>query len=200
MRTSDLPHRPGPRLEHIETGSPPRGRRNDREPHHELALPDTELLRSSQPRGVSQVTAPDQLRQLIDPFFKLLGWDIDNGKRATEQYRQVIHEDAIKICGVTKASDYAFRIGGVAKFSVEAKKASVNLREDAPAAFRLRRYAWTGCLRGQGKEEAGDGQSLCVRVRRSISDSAGCSRKSTTGTTLGSSTSRQRRAGRSPIN
>jgi len=61
-------------------------------------------------------------REFIDPFFKALGWDIDNEQGYAEAYKDVVHEDAIKIGGATKAPDYAFRIGGVRKFFVEAKR------------------------------------------------------------------------------
>jgi type I restriction-modification system DNA methylase subunit/predicted type IV restriction endonuclease len=85
-------------------------------------------------------------RDFIDPFFMALGWDVDNREGYAEQYREVIHEDAIKIGGATKAPDYCFRIGGVRKFFVEAKKPSVNLDQDMSAAFQVRRYAWTAKL------------------------------------------------------
>ena len=52
-------------------------------------------------------------REFIDPLFKSLGWDIDNEGGYAEAYKDVIHEDAIKIGGSTKAPDYCFRIGGV---------------------------------------------------------------------------------------
>jgi len=60
--------------------------------------------------------------EFIDPFFKALGWDMTNEKGYAEAYKEVIHEDAIKVGGATKAPDYAFRIGGVRKFFVEAKR------------------------------------------------------------------------------
>jgi hypothetical protein len=57
-----------------------------------------------------------QVRQeFINPFFKMLGWDMDNEKGYAEQYKDVIHEDAIKIGGHTKAPDYGFR-GSVPRF------------------------------------------------------------------------------------
>jgi hypothetical protein len=42
-------------------------------------------------------------REFIDPFFGCLGWDIDNKQGFAEAYKDVIHEDAIKIGGATKA-------------------------------------------------------------------------------------------------
>ncbi len=62
-------------------------------------------------------------RDFIDPFFKALGWDIDNENGYAESYREVIHEDRIKIGKATKAPDYSFRLaGGKRLFFVEAKK------------------------------------------------------------------------------
>ena len=56
-------------------------------------------------------------REFIDPLFGLLGWDIDNRDGYAEAYKDVIHEDAIKIGGAHKAPDYCFRIGGTASSS-----------------------------------------------------------------------------------
>lgn len=85
-------------------------------------------------------------REFIDPFFKALGWDIDNEQGFAEAYKDVIHEDAIKVGATTKAPDYSFRIGGLRKFFLEAKKPFVDIKEDIHPAFQLRRYAWTAKL------------------------------------------------------
>lgn len=42
-------------------------------------------------------------REFIDPFFKALGWDIDNEQGYAEAYKDVVHEDAVKIGGNTKS-------------------------------------------------------------------------------------------------
>ena len=85
-------------------------------------------------------------REFLDPFFEALGWDVVNRSGHAEAYKDVIHEDSIKIGGVTKAPDYCFRIGGTRKFFLEAKKPSVNLKEDISPAYQLRRYAWSAKL------------------------------------------------------
>jgi hypothetical protein len=36
-------------------------------------------------------------KDFIDPFFKALGWDMNNSAGNAEAYREVIHEDKIKI-------------------------------------------------------------------------------------------------------
>jgi len=85
-------------------------------------------------------------REFIEPFFDVLGWDIYNKQGYAYSYKDVIFEDAIKVGGATKAPDYAFRIGGTRKFFVEAKKPSVNLRDEITPAYQLRRYAWSAKL------------------------------------------------------
>ncbi|HSV09385.1 MAG TPA: hypothetical protein VLI68_01355, partial [Hanamia sp.] len=60
-------------------------------------------------------------KDFIDPFFKALGWDMNNSQGNAEAYREVIHEDKIKIGSATKAPDYSFRLpGGKRLFFVEA--------------------------------------------------------------------------------
>jgi hypothetical protein len=85
-------------------------------------------------------------RDFLDPFFKALGWDIDNSQGYAEAFREVVHEDAIKIGGSTKAPDYSFRIGGRRIFFLEAKKPSVVIKDDPGPAYQLRRYAWSANL------------------------------------------------------
>ena len=36
-------------------------------------------------------------REFIDPFFETLGWDVANIQGRAQAYKDVIHEDAIKI-------------------------------------------------------------------------------------------------------
>ncbi|MFA5513271.1 MAG: DNA methyltransferase, partial [Candidatus Kapaibacterium sp.] len=79
----------------------------------------------------------------INPLFEALGWDINNKAGLAESYREVIHEDKIKISGSTKAPDYCFTIYGQKKFFLEAKKPSVLIKESIDPAYQLRRYGWS---------------------------------------------------------
>jgi predicted type IV restriction endonuclease len=55
----------------------------------------------------------EQLRlEFLNPFFSALGWDMDNKQGLSETFKQVIHEESIKVAGASKAPDYTFRIGG----------------------------------------------------------------------------------------
>ncbi len=82
----------------------------------------------------------------INPLMKSLGWDIDNSAGYAEQYREVVHEDRVKVAGQTKAPDYSFRIGGTRKFFVEAKKPAVDIKNNWEPAYQIRRYAWSAKL------------------------------------------------------
>lgn len=82
-------------------------------------------------------------QDFINPFFKALGWDIDNEKGDSEAYREVIYEDKVVVKGKAKAPDYGFRLSGSGKkrlFYVEAKKPSVPLKTNKESAYQLRRY------------------------------------------------------------
>jgi hypothetical protein len=85
-------------------------------------------------------------REFIDPLFIALGWDVENRQGYAEAYKDVVHEDALKVGGATKAPDYCFRIGGTRKFFVETKKPAVSIKSDVDPAYQLRRYAWSAKL------------------------------------------------------
>ena len=87
-------------------------------------------------------------REFIDPFFKALGWDIDNEQGHAESYKEVIHEDRVKIGKATKAPDYSFRLsGGNRLFFAEAKKPSIVIKDDIQPAYQVRRYGWSAKLK-----------------------------------------------------
>ncbi len=86
-------------------------------------------------------------KDFIDPFFEALGWDMNNKAGAWESYREVIHEDKLKIGTTTTAPDYSFRlIGGQRLFFVEAKKPSIVVKDDVAPAYQVRLYGWNAKL------------------------------------------------------
>ena len=115
------------------------------------ALKQVSLLVERFERNIEAYRSPayneTQLRrEFIDPFFEALGWDVANKAGYAEQYKDVVHEDAIKVAGATKAPDYCFRIGGVRKFFLETKKPSVDIKGQLSPAYQLKRYAWSAKL------------------------------------------------------
>jgi hypothetical protein len=84
--------------------------------------------------------------EFVDPLFRALGWDVSNERGYAEEYKDVVYEPSLQVEGAPRAPDYSFRIGGVRKFFVEAKKPRVNIARDAAPAYQLRRYAWSAKL------------------------------------------------------
>lgn len=90
-------------------------------------------------------------KEFIDKFFKALGWDVYNENGVWPPFREVISEATVKDekTGTQKEPDYAFGFGGNPVFYVEAKKPSVNLKENKDAdkaAFQVRRYAHSASM------------------------------------------------------
>ena len=77
--------------------------------------------------------------EFIDPFLKLLGWDVANEKGLAPQYREVIAEN---YSTKTDRPDYTMTLRGVPRFFVEAKKPSVDITHDKDPAFQTRKYGW----------------------------------------------------------
>lgn len=68
-------------------------------------------------------------KDFIEPLFEALGWDVDSEDVKVEEK---VSRDRV---------DYAFRLGGITKFLVEAKKLSADL-EDVEHAKQVLKYAW----------------------------------------------------------
>lgn len=87
----------------------------------------------------------------VNPFFKALGWDVDNASGMPQHLREVTHEATVKVDENgrlrSKKPDYSFRIGTETLFYLETKKPSVDITTDCAPAFQLRRYGWSGNLK-----------------------------------------------------
>ncbi len=147
-----------------------------------MAAPDKikELVETFD-RNVTALRSKDykeaQLRnEFIDPFFICLGWDVHNEHGYAPQYRDVIHEDTVKVGEYTKAPDYAFCVGGARKFFLEVKKPSVDITEGISPAFQLRRYAWSAKLPLSLLSDFGELAVYDCRVRPVKTDKASTAR------------------------
>jgi hypothetical protein len=82
-----------------------------------------------------------QLRDdFLNPFFRALGWDMENRAGLIQQKRDVEIESRTLISGRQKRADYLFRVAGRDRFVCEAKKPAEELH--ARYAFQAKRYAW----------------------------------------------------------
>ncbi len=84
--------------------------------------------------------------EFIDPFFRLLGWHMDNSEGLPSRLRDVLREEPNKTKTSIKKPDYTFRIATVRKFFVEAKCPSIDIRINKESALQIRRYGYTAGL------------------------------------------------------
>ncbi|MDD5140080.1 MAG: Eco57I restriction-modification methylase domain-containing protein [Verrucomicrobiales bacterium] len=85
--------------------------------------------------------AEAQLRDdFLNPFFRALGWDMENRAGLIQKEREVEIESATQIGGGRKRADYFFRTDKRDRFVCEAKKPAEEL--SARYAFQTKRYAW----------------------------------------------------------
>lgn len=84
----------------------------------------------------------------VNPFFKSLGWDVDNEAGLPQHLREVTHEATVYVeedgRKRSKKPDYSFRVGTETLFYLETKKPYVDITADNAPAFQLRRYGWSG--------------------------------------------------------
>lgn len=110
--------------------------------------------------------------EFINPFWEALGWDVNNRAGYALSFRDVIHEDDIKVGGSTKAPDYSFRIGGRRMFFLEAKKPAIDLKHNPEPAFQLRRYAYSARLPVSMLSDFEELSIYDTRIKPAISDKA----------------------------
>lgn len=106
-------------------------------------------------RHIKQIKSPEykesQVRlHYIDPFWELLGWDVQNREQRAPQDVEVFVEpsmDTMDDDGLRlREPDYLFRVNGFARFIVEAKKPSVDIDTDRKAIYQAKRYAWNAVI------------------------------------------------------
>uniref|UniRef100_UPI00388D9275 Eco57I restriction-modification methylase domain-containing protein n=1 Tax=Methanobrevibacter sp. TaxID=66852 RepID=UPI00388D9275 len=81
--------------------------------------------------------------EFINPMFEALGWDIHNKQGLGPNFKEVVFEESLSVGKETKAPDYSFRLGGQLIYYLEAKKPSINIKDDRSPAFQARRYGWS---------------------------------------------------------
>ena len=115
--------------------------------------------------------------EFINPFWEALGWDVSNRAGWAMTYRDVVHEDEVKVGGSTKAPDYSFRLGGRRIFFLEAKRPSLDLKSNPEPAFQLRRYAWSARLPVSLLTDFEELSIYDTRLKPSISDKSHVGRR-----------------------
>jgi hypothetical protein len=76
----------------------------------------------------------------LNPFWRALGWDVENIQGVTQPLREVQIESRVDIAGRKKRADYLFRTDGIDRFVCEAKKPREELSDKD--AYQAQRYAF----------------------------------------------------------
>lgn len=84
----------------------------------------------------------------ISPLLEIFGWDVSNSKNMRLAFREVIEEATVDVEEEkhSKRPDYELRLARQRKMFVEAKKPTVRIAHDKPAAFQARRYGYSAGL------------------------------------------------------
>jgi len=80
--------------------------------------------------------------EFINPFFKALGWDVENKANLPETLKPVVHIYSQRLARTTVRPDYAFRYGREKKFLLEAKKPAVDIFVEKKPAYQARIYSF----------------------------------------------------------
>lgn len=81
--------------------------------------------------------------EFINPMMEALGWDVHNKQGLGPNFKEVVFEESLAVGKETRAPDYSFRLGGQLIYYLEAKKPSVNIKDDRSPAYQARRYGWS---------------------------------------------------------
>jgi len=85
-------------------------------------------------------------QEYIDPFWKLLDWDVANINHRSSAEKDVVIEASVGTIEAeqvrSRRPDYIFRIDGFSRFVVEAKKPAIDLQKNKDAIFQAKTYAW----------------------------------------------------------
>ena len=73
--------------------------------------------------------------QFIDPFFAALGWDVNNAQGFAEQYKEVVHEDKVKVAGRDEGARLLFLHRQGAQVLRRGKKSAVDISHRVERRF-----------------------------------------------------------------
>ena len=100
-----------------------------------------ESFRRNQAHLRSSAYAESSLRNdFLLPFWRALGWDVENEDGLLQPLREVEVESRVDVAGKNKRADYLFRTDGIERFVCEAKKPSEDL--SPKHAYQAQRYAF----------------------------------------------------------
>ena len=96
-------------------------------------------------RGELERASEETTRTWINQMLSIFGWDVRNTSHVLQEVPLEIEErTALNEIGSTNTRpDYTLMNGRIRLFFLDAKKRTVNIREDASVAFQIRSYGWS---------------------------------------------------------
>ena len=96
-------------------------------------------------RGELNMASEETIRTWINQMLAVFGWDVRNTNFVLQEVPlEVAERNALNEIGSSNTRpDYTLKNGRVRLFFLDAKKRSVNIRDDKNVAFQIRSYGWS---------------------------------------------------------
>ncbi len=96
-------------------------------------------------RGELEMASEETTRTWINQMLAVFGWDVRNTNHALQEVPLDVAARAAlsEISSTNTRPDYTLMNGRVRLFFLDAKKRTVNIREDKSVAFQIRSYGWS---------------------------------------------------------
>lgn len=96
-------------------------------------------------RGDLEMASEETTRTWINQMLAVFGWDVRNTNQVLQEVPlEIMERAALNDIGSTNTRpDYTLMNGRVRLFFLDAKKRTVNIKEDKSVAFQIRSYGWS---------------------------------------------------------
>ena len=96
-------------------------------------------------RGELDMASEETIRAWINQMLAVFGWNVRNTNHVLQEVQlETLERVALSGIGSTNTRpDYTLMNGRVRLFFLDAKKRTVNIREDKGVAFQIRSYGWS---------------------------------------------------------
>lgn len=96
-------------------------------------------------RGELEMASEETTRTWINQMLAVFGWDVRNTNQVLQEVPlEIMERAALNDIGSTNTRpDYTLMNGRVRLFFLDAKKRTVNIKEDKSVAFQIRSYGWS---------------------------------------------------------
>lgn len=104
-----------------------------------------ERFLAARDNGLLQNASEETIRMWINDMFEVFGWDVNNTRQVMQE-RTLERSEREKLHGIGSSyvkPDYTLMNGNKRLFFIDAKKQSVDIKNDKNVAFQIRSYGWS---------------------------------------------------------